>query len=61
MQVEVLLRVVVEDLPERELGPMDPVDVQRMLPLYTSDALKDLTRKEFNEPWRVRSVEAVNA
>lgn len=55
-QVRVLLEVLVEEAHERELGPMDESIVPAAVAAYANDELVNLTRKEFNEPWRVIDV-----
>jgi hypothetical protein len=56
-RVKVLLEVTVEDTPDREdVGVFDPDTVGAELATYADDHLGDLTRKEFDEPWRVVNV-----
>ncbi len=54
-RVKVLLEVEVEEV-DRDLGSMDVNTVGTDVAEYASDWLIDQTRKEFTEPWRVRSV-----
>lgn len=57
--MKVLLELEVEEVDREDGRTFDKAEAPGMVAAYASDALQELTRKEFYEPWRIVRVRMV--